>query len=157
MELKNFLTPTMVSCHPKQVTNKKQVLELISKMISEADPEGEIKASHIFATLQKRERLGSTAMGHGIAIPHGRIQNLIHPSCVLITLEDKIDFTNNDEEMLVDIIFGLAVPEKATQEHLDLLGIIADKCSNKSYRDHLREATSNYQLHQVATTELVKS
>lgn len=157
MELKELLTPARVCCHPKKISKKKHALELISKMISETDPDGEIKASHVFETLQQRERLGSTAMGHGIAIPHGRIQNLKSPICILITLENEIDFANNDEEKPVDIIFGLMVPEKATQEHLDLLGIIADKCNHKNYREHLREATSNFQLHQVAITELVSN
>lgn len=150
MHLDEILTPTFIQCHIDNITTKKQALEAISTMISDAD--ARIKFQDVVEALQKRERLGSTAIGYGVAIPHARIKNLTRATCLLITLKSPIDFDSADElhNQPVDILFALLVPEEATQAHLDLLSEIATKLKNKHYRDAIRNATNAQALFNIA-------
>ena len=154
MLLESILTPTLMRSHIPDISTKKKVLEEISSIISEADDR--IKFPDVIEALQKRERLGSTAIGYGVAIPHARIKNLKKAACVIITLENPVDFDSAEEihNQPVDLIFSLLVPEEATQEHLDLLSDIAIKLKDKSYRDALRAAETDDSLFKVARHHL---
>ena len=150
MLLEMILTPELTRCQLPDITSKKQVLEAVSTLISEADER--IKFPDALEALQKRERLGSTAIGYGVAIPHARIKNLKKSVCVLITLATPVDFDSAEEihNQPVDLIFSLLVPEEATPEHLDLLSEIAIKLKDKSYRDKLRATKTNQALFEAA-------
>lgn len=150
MLLNSTLTPALMRCHIPNISNKKQALEAISMLISEADTR--IKSQDVLESLQKRERLGSTAIGYGVAIPHARIKNLKKATCVIVTLATPVDFDSAEEihNQPVDLLFSLLVPEDATQAHLDILSEIATKLKDKEYRDNLRAASSSQSLYAAA-------
>jgi len=97
-------------------------------------------------SLFARERLGSTGLGHGVAIPHGRIKGLKAPMAAVFQLVRPIGFDAPDEQPVVLLIF-LLVPEAATQKHLEILSEIAELLSNTALREQLKTCTDAGQLH----------
>jgi PTS system nitrogen regulatory IIA component len=104
-----------------------------------------IDASSVIEFLNAREELGSTALGAGVAIPHGRVKGLKQPAAALIRLKDAIDFAAPDGEPVKTLIF-LLVPEKATQQHLEILSSIAQLLSDADVRDILSTSTDTNQV-----------
>lgn len=94
-----------------------------------------------------RERLGSTGLGEGVAIPHGRIKGLKQPSAALIRLRQPIAFEAPDNAP-VSLLVVLLVPESATAKHLELLSTIAEMLSDPALRADLQQMTDPAQLHQ---------
>ena len=94
-----------------------------------------------------RERLGSTAIGNNIAIPHGRIQNLPRAMGAVIILENGIDFDAKDKAP-VEIIFGLLIPEESSEQHLSLLQAIASIASVNEAINRLKTEKSPEKLYQ---------
>ena len=92
----------------------------------------------ILDALIGRERLGSTALGQGVAVPHGRIADLEKPVAALVTLAKGIEFDAPDDNE-VDILFALLVPESSTDDHLAILSQVAEKFSQKELTDRLRD------------------
>jgi PTS system nitrogen regulatory IIA component len=99
-------------------------------------------------SLFARERLGSTGLGHGVAIPHGRIKGLKSPMAAVFQLAQSIGFDAPDEQPVKLLIF-LLVPEAATQKHLEILSEIAELLSNASLRDGLISSASADALHSL--------
>lgn len=99
-----------------------------------------IDASAVVGFLNAREELGSTALGAGVAIPHGRVKGLKQPAAAFIRLKDPIEFAAPDGEPVSTFIF-LLVPEKATQQHLEILSSIAQLLSDSEAREALSSAT----------------
>jgi PTS system nitrogen regulatory IIA component len=99
-------------------------------------------------SLFARERLGSTGLGHGVAIPHGRIKGLKAPMAAVFQLAQSIGFDAPDEQPVKLLIF-LLVPEAATQKHLEILSEIAELLSNGSLRDGLLGSLSADALHSL--------
>jgi PTS system nitrogen regulatory IIA component len=99
-------------------------------------------------SLFARERLGSTGLGHGVAIPHGRIKGLKSPMAAVFQLAQAIGFDAPDEQAVKLLIF-LLVPEAATQKHLEILSEIAELLSNANLRDKLISSDSASGLHQL--------
>jgi PTS system nitrogen regulatory IIA component len=97
-------------------------------------------------SLFARERLGSTGLGHGVAIPHGRIKGLKSPMAAVFQLGQAIGFDAPDEQPVKLLIF-LLVPEAATQKHLEILSEIAELLSNASLRDTMINSASAAALH----------
>ena len=97
-------------------------------------------------SLFARERLGSTGLGHGVAIPHGRIKGLKAPMAAVFQLERPIGFDAPDEQPVVLLIF-LLVPEAATQKHLEILSEIAELLSDSSLREKIKASTNADELH----------
>jgi PTS system nitrogen regulatory IIA component len=95
-----------------------------------------INASAVIEFLNTREDLGSTALGAGVAIPHGRVKGLKQPSAAFMRLKEPIEFSAPDGEPVSILIF-LLVPEKATQQHLEILSSIAQLLSDADARDFL--------------------
>ena len=95
-----------------------------------------IDASAVIEFLNTREDLGSTALGAGVAIPHGRVKGLKQPSAAFMRLKEPIEFSAPDGEPVSILIF-LLVPEKATQQHLEILSSIAQLLSDSDARKHL--------------------
>lgn len=99
-------------------------------------------------SLFARERLGSTGLGHGVAIPHGRIKGLKQPMAAMFQLLNPIGFDAPDEKAVSLMIF-LLVPEAATQKHLEILSEIAELLSDGPLRDHMQTAPESGDLHRL--------
>jgi PTS system nitrogen regulatory IIA component len=99
-------------------------------------------------SLFARERLGSTGLGHGVAIPHGRIKGLKAPMAAVFLLQEPIGFDAPDEQPVALLIF-LLVPEAATQKHLEILSEIAELLSDSTLREQLKTSTDAATLHQL--------
>jgi nitrogen PTS system EIIA component len=99
-------------------------------------------------SLFARERLGSTGLGHGVAIPHGRIKGLKAPMAAMFSLAQPIGFDAPDEQPVSLLIF-LLVPEAATQKHLEILSEIAELLSDVSLRERLKAAPEASQLYEL--------
>jgi len=97
-------------------------------------------------SLFARERLGSTGLGHGVAIPHGRIKGLRSPMAAVLQLARPIGFDAPDEQPVGLLIF-LLVPEAATQKHLEILSEIAELLSDATLRERIKSAASAEELH----------
>lgn len=129
-------------------SSKKRILEKASELIAETV--GSLDAEEIFTGLVNRERLGSTGLGNGVAIPHCRLANCEAPVCSLIKLAEAIDFEAIDNDP-VDLVFVLIVPEEATDAHLQALAGVAELFGQEDYRSALRQTGSEDELFSVAT------
>ena len=129
--------------------SKKRLLEFFSKFISQQIPT--LESIEVFDNLIARERLGSTGVGEGIAIPHCRVKNCSESVGTFIRLKDKIDFDAIDGKP-VDLLFILLVPEEATDEHLQLLSGLAEKFSDPDFCHQLREAPGSEALYTLWTS-----
>ncbi|MCG8610538.1 MAG: PTS IIA-like nitrogen regulatory protein PtsN [Pseudomonadales bacterium] len=125
-------------------SSKKRILEQIAGFIANEFPE--LDENHIYNSLINRERLGSTGIGQGIAIPHCRLDNSERVIGALLTLEEKVPFDAIDNEP-VDLLFVLIVPKEATSEHLDLLSQLAEKFNDPDLCSRLRACTENQELY----------
>lgn len=99
-------------------------------------------------SLFARERLGSTGLGHGVAIPHGRIKGLKSPMAAVFQLQSPIGFDAPDEQAVSLLVF-LLVPEAATQKHLEILSEIAELLSDSALREQLKTSTDAAALHHL--------
>jgi PTS system nitrogen regulatory IIA component len=97
-------------------------------------------------SLFARERLGSTGLGHGVAIPHGRIKGLKAPMAAVFQLAQPIGFDAPDERPVALLIF-LLVPEAATQKHLEILSEIAELLSDAPLREKIKASSDAFELH----------
>lgn len=97
-----------------------------------------IARSTVSDNLFARERLGSTGLGHGVAVPHGRIRGLKAPLAAFVRLNDPIPFESPDGEPVSLLIF-LLIPDNVTQQHLEILSEIAEMFSDKNFRTALTE------------------
>ncbi len=102
-------------------------------------------------SLFARERLGSTGLGHGVAIPHGRIKGLKQPMAAIVRLQTPIGFDAPDEKPVSLLIF-LLVPEAATQKHLEILSEIAELLSDADLRERLKCCTQSDELHELISS-----
>ncbi len=105
-----------------------------------------LNRSLVTDSLFTRERLGSTGLGHGVAIPHGRIKGLKAPMAAVFQLANPIGFDAPDEQPVGLLIF-LLVPEAATQRHLEILSEIAELLSDGVLRGRLNSSTDSVELH----------
>ena len=119
------------------VTSKKRVFEQAALLFE--NNQG-VSRTTVFDSLFSRERLGSTALGHGVAVPHGRIPNLNKPTAAFMRLANAIPFDAPDN-INVGILVILLVPENATQEHLEILATLAKILSNSNTREQLQALT----------------
>ena len=119
-------------------TSKKQVLEELSKL---AEIKLGINFRILLENLTKREKLGSTAVGNGIAIPHANLTNIYKPHVFVSTLVNGLDF-NSTDDLPVDIIFLLIAPDNKGSEHLQALALISRLLRNKELTTKLRGCKS---------------
>jgi len=139
MNITDLLMPDRVSCR-EDVGSKKRLLEYVSELLANSSPE--LSQNEIFNALINREKLGSTGLGKGVAIPHGRIASLERPVCAFVTLASPVDFDATDGQP-VDLIFTLLVPEDSTEEHLQVLSTIAEIFSNAGISMALRQCETD--------------
>ncbi|QSP94531.1 PTS IIA-like nitrogen regulatory protein PtsN [Marinobacter salinisoli] len=147
LTIDNILLPELTLCKVS-ASSKKRVLEFIADQIHQHD--STLNESQIFNNLVARERLGSTGIGQGIAIPHCRLEGLDRVIGVLVTLEEGIEFDAIDNQP-VDLIFALIVPKEATSEHLELLSQLAEKFNERIFCDRLRQCDAPGTLYQQMT------
>lgn len=134
MNITDLLKPQRVTCC-HDVGSKKRLLEHISELLADSSPQ--LSPNDIFDALLNREKLGSTGLGKGVAIPHGRMSALEKPLCAFVKLDEPIDFDASDGQP-VDLVFTLLVPEESTEEHLQVLSTIAEIFSNAGISKALR-------------------
>ena len=147
--LAQLLTPERTACQVPGLS-KKRLFETIARIISE--DQLSLPYELVFDQLFAREKLGSTGLGNGIAIPHCRIGNCTHPMGCLITLSEPIAFDAPDNQP-VDLVIALLVPDGAHQQHLDTLAGIARLFSEGAFCQRLRNAKDTGTLFQAATGE----
>lgn len=145
MKFTEIFAPEMTRFCQTGITNKKKAFEKISKLIDAYD--GEVKYQRILDALLQREKIGTTALGHQVAIPHARVDDLPQPFCTVLVLAEPINFSHT-EETLVDIIFGLVVPADYVEEHLQLLAKLTEQLHKPTVRDALRHCQNNEALYE---------
>jgi len=145
MLIGDLLSPERIRCDV-QGTSKKRLLEVISEEL--ARNSDEFTKREIFESLCARERLGSTGLGNGVAIPHGRVKGSQHVQASFIRLKKPVPFDAVDGEP-VDLLFCLAVPEDCGEDHLKLLAQVAELFSDPEVLRELREAKTPEHLLQV--------
>ena len=144
MIIEKILTPAR-TLGTVRSSSKKKILELIATTISEDVPA--INGKDLFASLVSRERLGTTALGKGVAIPHCRNKTCTEPTGLFIQLELPVDFEAVDSQP-VDLIFALVVPEdNDPQAHLNILKALAGRFQSDTLSSKLRGAASRDALY----------
>ena len=121
---------------------KKSILEKISGLMSKSSG---VNRDNIFKKLYEREKLGSTSIGKGVAIPHARIDDIEYPFLSIIILDEPVEFDNIDS-LDVDIIVSIIVPEKNYSNHLELLAHLSSKLDDPFVRKELRQARNSSQI-----------
>ena len=122
--------------------SKKSILEKLSQLLSTSSG---INVNEIFTELYEREKLGSTSVGYGVALPHARIKGIKHPFVSIIILDNPIDFDNIDN-LDVDIVVCLIVPYEETKNHLALLSNLSEILDQISNRKKLRSARNSQEI-----------
>ncbi|KAF0190681.1 MAG: PTS system nitrogen regulatory IIA component [Gammaproteobacteria bacterium] len=146
-QLADSISPERIGCR-LQANSKKRALESVAEMI--ASQQSGLLATEVFDSLIARERLGSTGIGHGIAIPHGRLPTLDTAVCAFMSLAQGVDFDAVDSQP-VDLVMALLVPSESTEQHLQLLSQLAEMFSDEDLRRRLREARSQDDLYHLLT------
>ena len=129
------------------VSSKKRVFEQVGLRF---ENNHNIARSQVFDSLFAREKLGSTGLGQGVAIPHGRIKGLKEARGALVRMKQPVPFDAPDGQA-VGLIFVLLVPDRATDVHLQILSELAQMFSDKAFRERLLAAPSAPELHQLIT------
>jgi PTS system nitrogen regulatory IIA component len=140
--LASILPPSQVVAHV-DVTSKKRAFEEAGLLFENLHG---LSRALVTDSLFSRERLGSTGLGHGVAIPHGRIKGLKSPMAAVFQLAQPIPFEAPDEQPVSLLIF-LLVPEAATQRHLEILSEIAELLSDAALRQSLIACADALDLH----------
>ena len=123
-----------------QCNSKKRILEIIAEIAAKNNQN--IEQATVLTSLLARERMGSTGIGNGIALPHGRLAGLDRVIAIVVTSTPAIDFDALDEKP-VDVFFALLVPEDQTEGHLQTLATVAGKLSDKETIKAIRRATTS--------------
>lgn len=146
MQIESLLTLERTLSN-QETGSKRGALELLAQVIAQDLPD--IEADDLFRRFLARERLGSTGIGHGIAIPHCRINSASGAIGALITLTQPVEYDSIDGEP-VDILFAMLVPEEAHDEHLKNLAALASALTRSEFRQRLRVASDSPTLFQAA-------
>ena len=129
------------------VSSKKRLFEQIGLTFENSR---QIPRARVFDSLFDREKLGSTGLGYGVAIPHGRIKTLKEPVCAFVRTAAPIAFESPDGQP-VNLVFAMLVPEHATEAHLELLSELAQMFSDASLREALAATADIQAAHRLIT------
>lgn len=143
MKIADILAANRVS-QGHTFTSKKKALEELAQLLARG-VDAAASAGDILGSLANREKLGSTGLGHGVAIPHGRIAGVNDSVGAFIRLKHPLDYEAHDGHP-VDLIFGLLVPQGATEEHLKHLAAIAEMFSDENFCKQARAAADDAAL-----------
>ena len=127
------------------VSSKKRLFEQIGLLFENTR---QIPRARVFDSLFDREKLGSTGLGYGVAIPHGRIRQLKEPACAFVRTASPIPFESPDGAP-VSLVFAMLVPEHATEAHLELLSELAQMFSDAALREALARAPDAASAHRA--------
>ena len=130
-----------------QVSSKKRLFEQAGLLF---ENQHGLARSVVFDSLFAREKLGSTGLGQGVAIPHGRIKGLKDALCAFVRLAQPVPFDAPDGAP-VSLVFVLLVPEQATEKHLQMLSELAQIFSDKTQREAMAQAPDAASLHKLIT------
>ncbi|MEE9551918.1 MAG: PTS IIA-like nitrogen regulatory protein PtsN [Gammaproteobacteria bacterium] len=147
MQISEILSAERILCNV-ETASKKSALEELAKLIANADPS--LTYTEIFTCLFAREKLGSTGLGNGIAIPHGRLQHCTKTIAAFLQLREGINYDATDQKP-VDLIFALLVPENSTDEHLQILSKLAEMFSDNSLLARLRVESNPERIIKILT------
>lgn len=128
------------------VSSKKRALQSLSELLAESV--GTLREGDIFDSFLARERLGTTGLGKGVAIPHGRMKSATEAHAAVVKLDKGVTYDAPDEAP-VDILIGLVVPEESTEEHLQILAGFAEMLADEKMLQRLRKASSDEKLHSI--------
>lgn len=131
-----------------EATSKKRLFEQVGQLFEDRE---HIARSMVFESLFAREKLGSTGLGQGIAIPHGRIKGLDRTLAAFVRPRQPIAFDAPDGKPVAQV-FVLLVPEQATEEHLQLLSELAGMFTERGFREQLAAASDPASLHRLFAT-----
>lgn len=145
MNLLSAILPVTQVLVRVEVANKKRAFEEAGLLFQR---EHGLNRTLVTDSLFARERLGSTALGHGVAVPHGRIKGLKQPLAAVFHLLNPIGFDAPDDAP-VNLLIFLLVPETATQRHLDILAEIASLLSESSLRQEMQNVLESTELHRL--------
>ncbi len=149
----SLLEPSRISCDTT-LSSKKKSLQYVAQLmedslnINEDEDDDEGVDMDVMDALAAREKLGCTGMGHGIAIPHGRVDFVSEPIGALLTLKEAVPFDAPDD-VPVDIIFGLLIPENQNEEHLNILASLARFFNSAENRNAIRDANNAEEILQI--------
>lgn len=146
MNIAHLLAPELIRSRAT-ATSKKRTLELLSELLTGVNP-SDPATRVVFEALIGRERLGSTGLGRGVALPHARIADLQAPTAALVSLAEPVDFDAMDRQP-VDLLFALLVPEHCTDEHLRILAALAELFSRQDFCEALRASESAEAMYQL--------
>lgn len=145
MDITDLITGERIVCDC-EVASKKRAIEVLSELLAKG--QADLTARPIFDSLIGRERLGSTGLGHGVALPHGRFNQSQHAVGAFVKLKKGVDFDAIDRQP-VDLVFGLLVPDHYTDEHLKILAYLAEMFSDRTFCQRLRETDSDQILFEL--------
>ncbi len=128
-----------------EVTSKKKLLELIANIVADRT---ELSQSVIYNNLLNRERLGSTGLGRGFAVPHARVADLETTGGFFFRLVEPVNFDSPDDQP-VDLVFTIVIPQEATEEHLLILSSLANIFSQKEVCQAIRGAASRDEIEKI--------
>ena len=128
-----------------EITSKKKLLELIANIVADRT---QLSESAIYNNLLNRERLGSTGLGQGFAVPHARLESLDQTMGLFFRLKDAVNFESPDDQP-VDLVFTIIIPEQATEEHLIILSSLAGIFSKPEICEAIRSAASKEEIAQI--------
>ena len=148
MQINELISPNRIT-HAMPASSKKRMLEKISALLHEDEPELDETAA--FHSLIERERLGSTGIGDGVALPHGRLRGLTKAVGAFAILEQEMDYDAIDKKP-VKMVFALLVPENADEEHLKILAQLASIFSKQEMREKLLGAKSDKEIYECLTS-----
>jgi nitrogen PTS system EIIA component len=140
--ISRLITPSSIVLN-HATTSKKRLFEHIGLLFENNHL---VEKGKVFDSLLARERLGSTGLGSGVAVPHGRIKGLKQPLAAIIQLTSPLPFDSADG-LPVNLVVCLLVPEAATEEHLEILSEVAELLSDETMRTLLIESHDTEQLH----------
>lgn len=144
IDFTELLATSRIQCHV-DIKSKKKALQTLAELIGQDLDIEELSEMDFLDALIGREKLGSTGLGHGVSLPHGRIKGLEQPLASLITLTEGVDYESPDNEP-VDILFGLVVPEHCNDEHLTILASLARAFNSAPMRHAVRQCTAPDEL-----------
>lgn len=128
-----------------EITSKKKLLELIANIVADRT---QLPESVIYNNLLNRERLGSTGLGNGFAVPHARLENLDQTLGFFFRLNEPVNFESPDD-IPVDLVFTIVIPEEATEEHLIILSSLAGIFSRPEICEAIRDAANRDEIGQI--------
>ena len=146
----NRLTPLLPAAHvvlDLDVSSKKRLFEQIGLLFENSR---QIPRARVFDSLFDREKLGSTGLGYGVAIPHGRLKNLKDTLCAFVRTQLPVPFESPDGQP-VRLVLAMLVPEHATEQHLELRSDLAQMFSDQGLRERLLAAGSIEAAHRLLT------